>query len=168
MQAAKPGFAPEPQAPPPPPRKEPDELSKLATKEETADREAQERQRGEYGTQTTVQAAGNRPGAAKSAPPATARRVQGLMAEDKAAGAKNKRDSAGADETRTLSGKQFRREGGAWVDTAYSPSRSTINVRRGSEQFRALIADEPGIGSIAEQLGGEVVLVWKGRAYRIR
>jgi hypothetical protein len=160
VQEAKPWFAPEPQAPPPPPRQQPDESSKLAM-------EAQERQRNEYHTQTTGQAEGNRSAAAKSAPTA-GRRVQGLMVEDKAAGTKNKRDSAGEDETRKVSGKQFRRQGNAWVDTAYDPSRGTINVRRASEQFRALIADEPGIGSIAEQLGGEVVLVWKGRAYRIR
>jgi hypothetical protein len=54
------------------------------------------------------------------------------------------------------------------VDTAYNSSLSVINVARGSEQYRALIADEPGLRRIAEQLSGEVVVVWKGRAYRIR
>ena len=46
--------------------------------------------------------------------------------------------------------------------------RATVKVKRGSEQYRALIADEPAIRSIAEQLGGEVIVVWKGTAYRIR
>jgi hypothetical protein len=41
-------------------------------------------------------------------------------------------------------------------------------VTRGSEQYRALVADEPGIKTIADQLGGEVIVVWKGRAYKIR
>lgn len=69
--------------------------------------------------------------------------------------------------TRSAGGRQFRRQGGAWVDTAYSSARATTNVARGSEQYRALVADEPGIASIANQLGGTVVVVWKGRAYRI-
>jgi hypothetical protein len=68
--------------------------------------------------------------------------------------------------TRVVSGRQFQRQGGAWVDTAYNSSRATTNVRRGSEQYRALVADEPGLRSIAEQLGGEVIVVWKSRAYR--
>lgn len=84
------------------------------------------------------------------------------------------RDEAGRDdkdenatETRSAGGRRFRRQGGAWVDTAYSSSRGVVNVRRGSEQYRALVADEPGIASIAGQLGGTVIVVWKNRAYRI-
>jgi hypothetical protein len=71
-------------------------------------------------------------------------------------------------ETHTAGGRRFRRQGNAWIDTAYNSSRATVNVARGSEQYRALVADEPAIGNIANQLGGEVVIVWKGRAYRIR
>ncbi|HEX5889747.1 MAG TPA: hypothetical protein VFY61_13655 [Pyrinomonadaceae bacterium] len=71
-------------------------------------------------------------------------------------------------ETRTVSGRRFRKERGIWTDTAYDSSTSTVNVARGSEQFRALVADEPEIKKIAEQLDGEVIVVWKGRAYRIR
>jgi hypothetical protein len=41
-------------------------------------------------------------------------------------------------------------------------------VRRGTEGYRALVADIPELGRIAEQLGGEVITVVKGRAYRIR
>jgi hypothetical protein len=43
-----------------------------------------------------------------------------------------------------------------------------VNLTRGSEQYRALVADEPAIKNIADQLDGEIVVVWKGRAYRIR
>jgi hypothetical protein len=82
-----------------------------------------------------------------------------------ATGAKTNDDEA---DTRTVSGRRFRRQGGVWIDTAYQSSTATTTVSRGSEQFRALIADEPGIRTIAAQLPGEVVVVWKGRAYRIR
>ena len=73
-----------------------------------------------------------------------------------------------AAETRTVSGRRFRKERGIWTDTAYDSSTATVNVGRGSEQFRSLVADEPEIKKIAEQLDGEVIVVWKGRAYRIR
>jgi hypothetical protein len=41
-------------------------------------------------------------------------------------------------------------------------------VRRGSEQFRALVADEPDMRRVAETLSGEVIVVAKNRAYRIQ
>ena len=69
-------------------------------------------------------------------------------------------------ETRSVGGRRFRRQGSAWVDTAYNSSRPTTNVARGSEQYRALVADEPPLRTIAEQLRGEVIVVWKSRAYR--
>jgi Putative zinc-finger len=69
-------------------------------------------------------------------------------------------------ETRSVGGRQFRRQGNAWVDTEYNSSRSTTNVARGSEQYRALLADEHGLRTITQQLGGEVIVVWKNRAYR--
>jgi hypothetical protein len=43
-----------------------------------------------------------------------------------------------------------------------------MTVARGSEQYRVLVADEPSIRTIADQLDGEIVVVWKGRNYRIR
>ena len=70
-------------------------------------------------------------------------------------------------ETRSVAGRRFRREGSVWVDVAYD-STPTVNLSRGSDQYRALVADEPEIKTIADQLGGEVIVVWKGRAYRIR
>jgi hypothetical protein len=74
---------------------------------------------------------------------------------------------ADAGETRTVRGRHFQRRNGAWVDSAYKSNASTTSVARGSEQYRALIADEPDIDVIATQLSGEVFLVWKGHAYRI-
>jgi hypothetical protein len=72
-----------------------------------------------------------------------------------------------AAETRTVAGRKFRRAGNAWVDTAYTSQAVTV-VRRNSEQYRALVADEPQLRRISDALGGEVTVVWKGRAYRIR
>ena len=77
---------------------------------------------------------------------------------------KNKDDS----NTTTVAGRHFRKRGGVWIDTAYNSSSNPTNVTRGSEQYRALIADEPGIKTIADQLDGEILVVWKGRPYRIR
>jgi len=77
------------------------------------------------------------------------------------------KDKSDAD-TRSVAGRRFRRERGIWIDTAYDSSRSTVNLTRGSEQYRALVADEPAIKTIAEQLDGEIIIVWKGHAYRIR
>ncbi|HSK62227.1 MAG TPA: hypothetical protein VK893_00240, partial [Pyrinomonadaceae bacterium] len=77
-------------------------------------------------------------------------------------------DSREEADTRSVAGRKFRKERGIWTDTAYDSSTRTVNMARGSEQFRALVADEPAIGTIAEQLDGEVIVLWKGRAYRIR
>jgi hypothetical protein len=71
-------------------------------------------------------------------------------------------------ETRSVAGRRFRKEGSMWVDTAFDSSKRTVKVARDSEQYRSLVADEPEIKTIAEQLSGEVIVVWKGTAYRIR
>jgi hypothetical protein len=82
--------------------------------------------------------------------------------------AKREEDREQQAETRSVGGRRFRREGNAWIDTAYKSSQATVVVRRDSEQYRALVADEPEIGRISRSLGGEAVIVWKGRAYRIK
>lgn len=70
-------------------------------------------------------------------------------------------------ETRTVAGRRFRKQSGVWVDTAYADG-ATVNLSRDSEQYRALVADEPEIKRIADQLDGQIIVVWKGRNYRIR
>jgi len=82
----------------------------------------------------------------------------------------NGRDRGDKDnsEIRSIAGRRFRKEGSTWVDTAFDSSRRTVNLTRGSEQYRALVADEPEIKTIADQLSGEVIVMWKGTAYRIR
>jgi 3-hydroxyisobutyrate dehydrogenase-like beta-hydroxyacid dehydrogenase len=90
-----------------------------------------------------------------------------------ATAARARRDTSGADEestdapTRTVAGKRFRQQRGVWVDTSYNSSRSLVRVKRGSEQYRALVADEPVIGTVSNSLGGAVIVVAGGRAYHI-
>ena len=84
------------------------------------------------------------------------------------------REDAGKDdqdssaETRSVAGRRFRKQRGIWVDTAYDSSSATTTYSRNSESYRSLIADEPAIKTIADQLDGEIIVVWKGRTYRIR
>ena len=82
-------------------------------------------------------------------------------------------NSAGADrasteetpQTRSAGGKKFRRQGAAWVDQKFKSSMTLRNVSRGSDEFSTL---DSGLRSIAQQLGGEVIVVWKGKAYLIK
>lgn len=75
-------------------------------------------------------------------------------------------------EVRRIGDRQFRRQPNGqrrqWVDAAYNSSITTINITRGSEPYRALIASEPELRRIIEQLDGEVIVVWKNRAYHVR
>jgi hypothetical protein len=66
--------------------------------------------------------------------------------------------------TRSVGGKTFNNRSGAWYDSAYH-GQATINVGRGSDEFKKL---DGGLRNIANNLGGVVVVVWKGKAYRIQ
>ena len=70
-----------------------------------------------------------------------------------------------ASQTRSVGGRKFKRQGNAWVDAKLKSSMSIRTVARGSEEFDKL---DSGLRSIATQLKGEIVVVWKGKAYRIR
>ena len=168
--ALSPSFAPEP---PPPARAqvEPSEANKTKrnSNDEIAGREDQSRQRQPMNDQpidATAPQAASKTGAA-------ALNNRGFQepgvesANESRSGGRDKKESREDVETRKVSGRHFRHQLNAWIDTGYDSSRATINVARGSEQFRSLVADEPGIRAIAEQLSGEVIVVWKGRAYRI-
>jgi hypothetical protein len=107
-------------------------------------------------TTTTARAAQNQ---ARRRPPAAAKSVPADMTTER-----ERKESQPA--TVSVGGRHFQKQGNAWVDTNYNSSRPTTNIHRGSEQYRALVADEPGLRSITQQLGGEVIVVWKSRAYR--
>jgi len=78
------------------------------------------------------------------------------------------KDAEAEAEVRSVAGRRFRKSGRVWIDTAYDDSKPIMSVPRGSEQYRVLVADEPSIRRIADELDGEIVVVWKGRTYRIR
>ncbi len=99
--------------------------------------------------------------------PATVFRPSGAVA-GRTAGTQTGSADAEDTPTRLVGGRRFKRVNNAWVDTAYESAIETINVVRDSEQYRALVGDEPTLRTIAEQLAGEVIVVWRGRAYRIR
>jgi hypothetical protein len=67
--------------------------------------------------------------------------------------------------TRSAGGRKFRKQGSAWVDQKFKSSMTLKSVARGSEEFNSL---DSGLRSIAQQLGGEIIVVWKGKAYLIK
>ncbi len=66
--------------------------------------------------------------------------------------------------TKTAGGKKFEQNDGVWYDTAYH-GQGTRNYRRGSAEYQKL---DSGLRSIASSVGGVVVILWKGTAYRIQ
>jgi hypothetical protein len=69
------------------------------------------------------------------------------------------------EQTRSVGGRKFRKQGKAWVDQKFKSSMTLKSVARGSDDFDSL---DSGLRSIAQQLGGEVIVVWKGKAYLIK
>jgi len=65
---------------------------------------------------------------------------------------------------RRVGGKSFEQNQNVWYDSAYQGQKTT-NVRRGTDEYKKLDA---GLRSIADSLGGTVVIVWKEKAYRIQ
>jgi len=68
-------------------------------------------------------------------------------------------------ETRSAGGRKFKRQGSLWVDAKFKSSMTLKSISRGSSEFDAL---DSGLRSIAQQLGGEVIVVWKNKAYLIK
>jgi hypothetical protein len=69
------------------------------------------------------------------------------------------------EQTRSVGGRKFRRQGSGWVDQKFTSSMALKTVSRGSEEFEKL---DSGLRSIAQQLSGQIIVVWKGKAYLIR
>ena len=65
---------------------------------------------------------------------------------------------------RKVGGKTFNNRNGAWYDSSYK-GQVTNNYRRGTDEYKKL---DGGLRSIADNLGGTVVVVWKDKAYRIQ
>ena len=164
---SQPTFAPEPGAaqgvrPQPTPTREADKNEATKQKEQaagdTATREAKDERQAEEERVTL----------SRSRKAATAGRG-GALSSVATPRSESKQKRADQDaEIREVAGRRFQRQGNTWIDLDYDAGRSAMTVVRGSEQYRVLVADEPGIRTIAERLAGEIIVVWKGRAYRIR
>ncbi len=170
---AQPSYAPEPAAPPPPKPQITHTESRTevaARQKEEADKKKDEPAREQEGARARTDDNQYQVARPASGTGALAGQSQEKLRKLEAKRASEAGEKANDDEAdiRAVSGRRFRRQGGIWIDTAYQSSTATTHLVRGSEQFRALVADEPGIRAIASQLPGEVVVVWKGRAYRIR
>jgi hypothetical protein len=87
--------------------------------------------------------------------------------ESRSSRAPSERSADASGETRKVSGHTFRNQGNVWVDAAYDSSQPLTYLARDSEQYRSAIKGESGLRAIAEQFGN-VIVVWKGKAYRIR
>lgn len=161
-------FAPEPAAPPaarpqPTPSREADKNEAVAKQNEEAAGATTARD-----ARAQPQAAQDRESLSLSRKAATAGRGGGLSSVQASRNeTKQKRADQDA-EIREVAGRRFQRQGNTWIDVDYDAGRAAMTVVRGSEQYRVLVADEPAIRTIAERLAGEVIVVWKGRAYRIR
>jgi len=161
----EPSFAPEPEAAPPAPKSE-----VIVSQEETA-KEQDNAQAAALAKQSRDEDRSKddrvKPGNVQNASPES--RPQGLatLREAKRPGDKMRAEVGEESGTRTIAGRNFRRRGDAWVDTQYD-SRPTVNIMRGSSNYNELVRSEPELRSIAEHLSGEVIVLWKGRAYRIR
>jgi hypothetical protein len=88
-----------------------------------------------------------------------ATRIQGVVAPNRAASEEK------PPETRSAGGRKFRRQGNVWVDVKFKSSMNPKSISRGSGEFNDL---DSGLRSIAQELSGELIVVWKGKAYRIR
>ena len=135
---------------------------------------------------TPVEAAKNEVKVQAAAAPDSEKKLQAARREDSIGFQRSRRDEVNAPatstgaargiggtgdfstSTRTVAGRRFRKQGGVWIDTAHDSSKDAVTLTRGSEQYRALVADEPAIKTIADQLDGEIIVVWKGHTYRIR
>ncbi len=169
---AQPSYAPEP-APPAAPKPQithAEERTEVAGRQKEEADKKDEPAREQEGARARTDANQNEVARPASGTGSLAVQSRDRMQKLESRPAKRSQPKTNEDEvdTRTVSGRRFRRQGGVWIDVAFQSSTATTVVSRGSEQFRALVADEPGIRAIAAQLSGEVVVVWKGRAYRIR
>ena len=89
------------------------------------------------------------------------RQLENMDARAQKRAARKEEEASGR---KVVGGRTFERKQNVWYDTNYQ-SHPTINVRRGSDEFKRLDA---GLRSIANSLSGTIVVVWGAKAYRIQ
>jgi hypothetical protein len=88
---------------------------------------------------------------------------EGQVADDKDEAEKNK-TVVKPTVYKDVAGKSFRSEKGIWTDTAYKGGSLTY-IKRGTDGYKKL---DSGLRSTADYLGGTVIIVWKGKNYKIQ
>jgi len=166
--AAEPSYAPEP-APASPKPESNAAVNQEQQKDQARNNAADDRERGRDANVQRKGPARNDNDIAQRGPAKTQAQqqpVDKLKAAEtgSTAGARSEEDES---DRRSMFGRHFHRVNNAWVDTAYKTSMAIKSFTRGTDEYHALIADEPVIGNIGKQLSGEVIVVWKGHAYRI-
>ncbi len=101
---------------------------------------------------------------ARDLPAAAAKKGPGRSGPVQMQSNQNARNAVQMSVTRSVGGRKFTNRDGAWYDTAYN-NQATTNVRRDTEDFKKLDA---GLRSIANQIEGVVVVIWKNKAFRIQ
>ena len=66
--------------------------------------------------------------------------------------------------SKRVNGKNFVKKNNVWIDSAYKGNRTT-NIKRNTKDFGKL---DSGLRSIANNLSGTVIVVWKKKAYKIQ
>lgn len=96
---------------------------------------------------------------------ASANQLRIEPSQKESTGTTNPAKPEAAPQTRSVGGRKFRRQGGSWIDLKFKTSMSLRTITRGSDEFSSL---DSGLRSIASQLSGETIVVWKNKAYRIQ
>lgn len=86
------------------------------------------------------------------------------MKTERSAPESPKKQVSEAGATRKVGGKTFNNVGGIWFDSALGKQKQKTFNRGTSEYLRL----DSGLRSISDQLGGTVVILWNGKAYRIQ
>lgn len=165
---AQPSYAPEPTTGPPAEAPPPPKATVTTTTEVAQQREKQAERDEEAQRADSKVAKDTSEGRTAARSMSNLPMVGGLARPQKNEALAKEKRARSSTEIRSVAGRQFRREDDSWIDTAYEAGSATVVVRRGSDQYRALIADEPQLKTVAESLSGTVIVVWKGRAYRFR
>jgi len=67
-----------------------------------------------------------------------------------------------------VANKNFINQSGVWIDSDFSetPKLTEISIKFASDEYFRLVTNEPLLAPYLS-LGDQVVVVWKGRVYRI-
>ncbi len=148
-------------APPPPPPAAGVTIDGVSADEAKRDKETRQAERSDLSLAKRKESDASR---SRDLPPAASKSGPGRSGPVQMQNTQNSRNAVQMSVTRSAGGRKFANRDGAWYDTEYK-GQATTNVRRGTDEFRKL---DSGLRSIANEIDGVVVVVWKSKAYRIQ